>query len=147
MRSPPYIQLICSDMELNSSFCSYIFIVRILISILYYFILFFYFPVTSNKLNDERDEHDLVSQLVTISSDWRVIGSALCVGENFLKGLDGSPDPLTVKLCKVINKWITSGDQSLITWEKVISAIEGPVVDNKKKADEIREYLGLTKQS
>ena len=64
-----------------------------------------------------------------------------------MKDLDVSRDQATVKLCKVINKWITSGDQSLITWETVISAIEGPIVDNKKKADEIREYLGLTNQS
>ena len=133
-------------MELNSPFCSYIYIVRVLISTLYYFIIFFYFPVTSNNLKEEPNEHDLCSQLVTISSDWRVIGSALCVCENFLKGLEESHDQPTVKLCKVVNKWITSGDRSLITWETVISAIEGPFVNNKKKADEICEYLGLTKQ-
>ena len=44
------------------------------------------------------------------------------------------------KLCKMITKWIET-HSSPVTWAMIIFAIEGPIVDNKRKADEIREFL------
>ena len=45
-----------------------------------------------------------------------------------------------VKLSEVIKSWMET-KTSPFTWENLILAIEGPIVNNKRKADEIREYL------
>ena len=57
---------------------------------------------------------------------------------NILDGLQSKNDSNTVKLSKVIDAWINTNKA---TWDKVISAIGGPIVDNKKKADEIHDHL------
>ena len=73
---------------------------------------------------------------------WREIGLALNVEPNFLHGLSSSSDSNEVKLANVIENWMNT-QSSPITWEKVISAIEGPIVGhNKSKADELRHHLG-----
>ena len=43
-----------------------------------------------------------------------------------------------VKLSNVIDTWINTNEA---TWDKVISAIGGPIVGNKIKADEIHDHL------
>ena len=103
------------------------------------FYILFYF--SGSSLKERPSSYDLLSHLNDINSQWRVIGLALCITENDLDGLNGKP---TEKLSKVINIWKTGGDQEHITWNTVISAIEGPIVNNKWKANKIREYLGLT---
>ena len=72
---------------------------------------------------------------------WELIGLALGVSSDYLDGLSCSQDALIIKLSNVISKWMDS-HSSPVTWETVIFAIEGPIVDNKMKADEIRHYLG-----
>ena len=44
------------------------------------------------------------------------------------------------KLSMVINRWKES-QSSPFTWETVIATIEGPRVNNRMKANEIRDYL------
>ena len=44
------------------------------------------------------------------------------------------------KVFEVINKW-NDTQSSPSTWATVISCMEGPIVNNKRKADEIRQYL------
>ena len=55
-----------------------------------------------------------------------------------LDGLKHTSDSNTVKLSQVIDAWITTNEA---TWDKVISAIGGPIVINKKKADEMHDHL------
>ena len=77
-----------------------------------------------------------------MSHMWREIGIALKVEPNFLHGLSSSSDSNEVKLDNVIEKWMNT-QSSPVTWETVISAIEGSIVGhNKSKADEIRHHLG-----
>ena len=83
----------------------------------------------------------LCSFLANINDKWNEVGIALGVQENVLSGLRQRQDTDTVKLSEVINTWITTESISPVTWETVISAIEGPVVNNKKIAMDIREYL------
>ena len=84
----------------------------------------------------------LCSLLENINDKWNEIGIALGVQENVLSGLrKKTEESNTVKLSEVFNSWITTESTSLVTYEAVISAIEGPVVKNKKRATEIREYL------
>ena len=50
------------------------------------------------------------------------------------------------KLSQVIDELIRLDNaKSPVTWETVISAFEGPVLRNRKKANEIRQHLGLPK--
>ena len=68
---------------------------------------------------------------------------SLKIHDNDLKGISKhAEDSEKYKLFKVIRKWIET-KQSPVTWETLISAIEGPIVENKQKADDIRKYLGL----
>ena len=67
---------------------------------------------------------------------------ALNISGNVLGDLQTSQEESIVKLDKVINTWLTS--QPLpVTWQTVISAIEGKIVNNVAKANEIRDHLGL----
>ena len=45
------------------------------------------------------------------------------------------------KLDQVIQTWINTTDQYLVTWETVLAAIEGPIINNRNKASEIRQFL------
>ena len=95
----------------------------------------------SNILKEIPRHYDLLCLLADIKNSWQDIGLALGVSDDYLDGLKHSQDTPSTKLSNVIRKWMDS-QPSLVTWKTVISAIEGPIVDNKRKADEIRDYLG-----
>lgn len=78
--------------------------------------------------------------LADISSRWREIGLALGISDNDLDNISSVVQDSMSKMCKMITKWIET-KSSPVTWDMIIFAIEGPIVDNKKKADEIREFL------
>ena len=82
----------------------------------------------------------VLSLLADISSNWEEIGLALDVSKNDLKGLKQDSSSNTIKLSDVIDLWAQS-QTSTFSWETLISAIEGPIINNKKKAEEIRNYL------
>ena len=84
--------------------------------------------------------YDVLKLLASVSARWQEIGLALAVSSNDLEKIQQVPDRAEVKLSKVINTWINT-KSSPITWENIISSIEGPIVNNKAKADEIRKYL------
>ena len=73
---------------------------------------------------------------------WNVIGEALKVSFNILSGLKTSTEANIDKLGKVIHAWQTS-QPSPVTWETVISAIEGNIIKNVAKSNEIRDHLHL----
>ena len=77
---------------------------------------------------------------------WHIIGLWLDVPRSVLNGLFANPRNNIVNLDIVIQTWIDSTDQYLVTWETVLTAIEGPIIDNKKKASEIRQFLLETYQ-
>ena len=101
-----------------------------------------FYAGTPAILNPPLDEYNLLELLANISHQWYVIGTALRVSNDVLNGLLTSQYDNKVKLIQVIHTWFTS-QPSLVTWETVISAIEGKVVDNLEKANEIRDHLGL----
>ena len=86
------------------------------------------------------DQKVAVTLLANISADWEKIGLALGVSQNDLKGLQQENIDKTVKLSRVIAKWMET-ESTPVSWETLISAIEGPIVNNKQKAKEIRDYL------
>ena len=73
---------------------------------------------------------------------WHEIGLALRVHDNILKGLQrqGEAKSNVLKLNEVIDNWITT-KSSPVTWDTLITAIEGSIVKNVQKANEIRDYL------
>ena len=84
--------------------------------------------------------------MVPISAQWNEVGMALNVDRNFLAGLASGPNTSTiVKLDQVLNKWLISGVQHLITWDQVIAAMEGDIINNKEIAEKMRKYLAERK--
>ena len=86
------------------------------------------------------NKHTLIILLADISNKWEEIGLALKVTQNVLGGLSSNLTD-NVKLARVIENWINT-QSSPVTWETVISAMEGTIVQNTRKANEIRHHLG-----
>ena len=91
-------------------------------------------------LKKSPNHDEALLQLADISAKWEDIGLALKVSRNELDGLECHPSSKTNKLSKVITLWIES-KSSPVSWETLISAIEGPLLNNKKKAEEMHDYL------
>ena len=104
--------------------------------------IYFYTP---DILSTAPDEHNLFELLADIDHQWCVIATALKVPFSVLSGLVTSSQENKVKLIQVIHTWQTS-QPSPVTWETVISAIEGRIVNNLAKANEIRDHLGLPRR-
>ena len=79
-----------------------------------------------------------------ISEKWYDIGLSLQVHRNVLDDLKQSEDDDETKLEKVIDIWEETKSFP-DTWETMITAAESPVINNKKIADEIRQYLKFSK--
>ena len=94
----------------------------------------------SDLLMKAPTELELCKELADIRTRWRVIGLGLRLPTYVLEIIqkDGITDEN--KLLMVINRWKES-QSSPFTWETVIATIEGPPVNNRKKANEIRNYL------
>ena len=99
-----------------------------------------FFVEISTFLNDTPKEYQLRHLLANISSRWQEIGLALGISDNDLDNISTLVQDNMSKLCKMITKWIET-QSSPVTWSMIIFAIEGPIVNNKTKADEIREFL------
>ena len=107
--------------------------------------MFYLLTDISDILKESPNQRDVLNLLVGISSKWYDIGLSLGIDDNDLDELSRNVQYTNAtKLSKVIRKWIDT-KSSPVTWETVISAIEGPIVDNKNKADEIRDYLTTSK--
>ena len=106
--------------------------------------MFYLLTDISDVLREAPGHHDLCRLLATINHKWYEIGLAFSVSDNVLEGLYLERDSNIRKLSQVVSTWIDT-KSSPVTWETVISAIEGPIVNNKNKADEIRDYLTTSK--
>ena len=79
--------------------------------------------------------------MADINDKWCDIGEALGIHARVLNSLKISLLDNNMKLDSVIHSWMTTAESYLITWETLIAAIEGPIIDNRQKAMEIRKYL------
>ena len=77
--------------------------------------------------------------MASIDAKWHEIGTALNVEFNYLTGLQGQIGSNSVRLTSVINSWCTTTDDP--TWFKILEAVEGPLVNNRAKGGEIRQWL------
>ena len=88
------------------------------------------------------DEYELTKLLADISSNWYRIGVSFKVHINTLNSIRNRENDDIIRLSEVINEWKKT-QSSPFTWKTVILAVEEPIVNNKSKANEIREHLGL----
>ena len=109
----------------------------------------FYFVVISDitcKLKETPTECELHYLLFDIRDKWYVIGLSLQVHRNILDDLKKTLNDHVKNLDEVINNFLTS-QPSFVKWETVITAIEGPIVNDKERADEIRQYVSTGKSN
>lgn len=84
---------------------------------------------------------ELLKLLADIDDKWYYIGLELNVPQSTLDGLKTNPEKNMYKLEQVIETWINTTDENLVTWAIVLTAIEGSIINNRKKASEIRQFL------
>ena len=90
-------------------------------------------------------EHELHYQLADISDMWYEIGLSLKVSCRILNALTNSEKSNAYKLSEIIHSWLTTTESHLVTWETVIDAIKGPIINHIKKANEICQHLAKGK--
>ena len=107
---------------------------------------FIFLSDISNILKKTPNEEDLFSLVYTVSDKWYDIGISLQVRRDVLDDLRQSEDDNLTKLSKVINIWKDTKSSS-VTWEKIISVMEDPVIDKREIADGIRQNLKASELS
>ena len=85
-----------------------------------------------DTLKDIPNHEKALTLLTNISADWEEIGLALDVSLNDLKGLKQDNRSNMINFSQVIALWIQS-KSSTVSWETLISAIEGPIINNKTR--------------
>ena len=86
------------------------------------------------------EERHLLELLSAVSDKWYEIGELLKVPECDLNGLTTGNLSNTVKLSKVLQKWINMRNNP-VQWKIVIAVVEGPVIQNKDLGLKIRQFL------
>ena len=91
-------------------------------------------------MKQEPTKIELLKLLVPIAHKWYLVGIALEVRDGVLMSQRDSNDSNLTKLSSVIQFWMDT-QSTPVTWETVIFAVESPIVNNMKLADELRNYL------
>ena len=82
--------------------------------------------------------------MAPIAPQYSAIGTALRVPMSIL-GLHPFPDYHENNLRRTLEWWLNNGDRpdinSPVTWDNIISVIEGPVVQNYQIAQKMREFI------
>ena len=86
---------------------------------------------------------DLLNLLAPIAPQYSAIGTALRVPMSTL-GLHLLPHTYQDNLRHTLEWWLNNGDRpninSPVTWDNIINVIEGPVVQNYKIAQNMRNF-------
>ena len=92
-------------------------------------------------LGKEPKKKHLTQLLHPIKYLWNVIGEQLDVDYGVIKSTQFNVQYTdTIKLSEVLQVW-RDKKTSEVSWEKIISVVEDCPVENKRVADEIREFL------
>jgi hypothetical protein len=84
--------------------------------------------------------HAMLLELLSgISYKWSLIGNALQIEENVIQNIKNEESIDKRRLSRVLSKWINSNND--VTWKKIVTVIEGPTVDEKATANNIKEFL------
>ena len=72
---------------------------------------------------------------------WNIIGEQLAVSNNdIMCAEDGVPNNCTRKLSKILQVWIDKRT-SEVSWKKIITVVEDPLVEHKQEAEKIFHFL------
>ena len=100
----------------------------------------FLFVDISEILKKEPSITDLLGLLTDIKHEWKKIGWALEVERGVLGSCTHSNEEDGNKLATVLESWVDTVVTD-VTWETVIAAVEGPIVNHKSTAVRIRDFL------
>ena len=88
---------------------------------------------------------DAVEILLPIKSKWYMIGVALEISSGDLDSLKESNNPYEVTLAKMISKWLDQYAEKA-TWEVLLKAVEGKIVNSQQTGQTIREFLKISER-
>ena len=89
---------------------------------------------------------DAVELLVPIKNKWYIIGTSLGVCSADLDNLKESNNSVEVNLAKMIGKWLDEYAEKA-TWEVLLKAVEGKIVNSQLTGQKIREFLNIPERS
>ena len=89
---------------------------------------------------------DAVELLMPIKDKWYVIGTALDVCSADLNNLKYSNNPVAEKLASMISIWLDTRSKDA-TWEALLKAVEGKIVNSQLTGQKIREFLNIPERS
>ena len=89
---------------------------------------------------------DAVEVLMPIKNKWYIIGVALEVSSTDLHNLKDSNNPVEVNLANMIGIWLDTRAKEA-TWEILLKAVEGKIVDSQQTGQMIREFLKIPERS
>ena len=78
--------------------------------------------------------------MTDIAYHWEKIGIALEVETHVLHALRRNNEDNTTKLINVLQSWLDTFP-SVCTWDVVLTAVEGPIVNQRSTAMKIRHFL------
>ena len=81
-----------------------------------------------------------------IKNKWYMIGVALEVGSADLDCLQDSKSSVEVNLANMIGKWLDTRAKQA-TWEVLLKAVEGKIVDNQQTGQDICKFLKIPERS
>lgn len=84
---------------------------------------------------------DALECLSFIKHKWYQIGTALEVDRSTIEGLSIDPHTNIYKLKIVITSWMDNKSRDQVTWEVLINAIEGKIIEEEKVAKDIEEFI------
>ena len=89
---------------------------------------------------------DAIEVLVPIKDRWYIIGVVLEVSPADLDNLKESNNSVEVNLSAMISKWLDQYAEKA-TWEVLLKAVEGKIVDSQQTGQKIREFLKIPERS
>ena len=89
---------------------------------------------------------DAIEVLMPIKSQWYMIGVALGISSGDLDSLEHSNNTDKGKLASMISTWLNKRAKKA-TWEVLIEAVEGEIVNSQLTGQMIREFLKTLERS
>ena len=89
---------------------------------------------------------DAIEVLMPIKNQWYMIGVALEISSGDLDSLKYSNNTDEGKLASMISTWLNKRAKKA-TWEVLIEAVEGKIVNSQQTAQMIREFLKIPERS
>ena len=101
---------------------------------------------TSQIISKVPSRRDAIEILMPIKNKWYIIGVALEVSSADLESLKDSHNPIEVNLANMIGKWLDTHAKEA-TWEVLLKAVEGKIVDSRQTGQKIRDFLKIPERS